>query len=160
MFRENSPLPIPTTPDLCSVDGCTRPVFVKKRGLCRPHYCRWQRHGDPTAGAIPLGLSVEERFWYYVKKTDDHWLWTGPLLNQKGLNRYGLLYVGDGETYQVLAHRWSYVHLVGPIPEGTEIDHLCRETTCVRPDHLEAVPHRVNCLRGKQGWNKEGRRLD
>ena len=44
-------------------------------------------------------------------------------------------------------HRASYVAFHGPIPDGTEIDHLCRETRCVNPDHLEAVSHRENVLR-------------
>lgn len=46
------------------------------------------------------------------------------------------------------AHRVSYELFKGPIPNGTEIDHLCRVHCCVNPNHLEAVPHRVNVLRG------------
>lgn len=49
----------------------------------------------------------------------------------------------------VLAHRLSYSLLIGKIPEGYHIDHLCREKWCVNPDHLEAVPQRVNWERGK-----------
>jgi hypothetical protein len=47
-----------------------------------------------------------------------------------------------------VAHRLVYEELVGPIPEGMELDHLCRNTSCVNPAHLEPVPHRVNVLRG------------
>ena len=46
------------------------------------------------------------------------------------------------------AHRFYYEREYGPIPEGLEIDHLCRNRKCVRPDHLEAVTHRENVLRG------------
>jgi hypothetical protein len=64
---------------------------------------------------------------------------------------YGRLWAGkskhDGK--KVFAHRIAYEIHKGAIPEGTEIDHLCRMTCCVNPDHLEAVPHRINILRGK-----------
>ncbi len=48
-----------------------------------------------------------------------------------------------------LAHRVYYERVYGPIPEGKEIDHLCRNHACVRPDHLEAVSHVVNVRRGR-----------
>jgi hypothetical protein len=47
------------------------------------------------------------------------------------------------------AHRWSYEHFVGPIPEGLHIDHLCRVRRCVNPDHLEPVTPKENYLRGE-----------
>lgn len=47
-----------------------------------------------------------------------------------------------------LAHRYSYEIFKGEIPKGLTIDHLCRNTTCVNPYHLEAVTQRENNLRG------------
>lgn len=62
-----------------------------------------------------------------------------------GENGYGRFYV-DGRG--ALAHRWSYQFHVGPIPDGLVIDHLCRNTRCVNPDHLEPVTNAENVLRG------------
>lgn len=87
--------------------------------------------------------SPEERFWAKVVKTDSCWLWAGGE-NGKG---YGFMKVVAGES-PVYVHRFAYDLLVGPIPEGLTIDHLCRVRNCVNPDHLEAVTSRVNTLRG------------
>ena len=79
------------------------------------------------------------------------WGWRGGTV----ANGYGALNVRlggrDAPKVMLLAHRVSYEHHVGPIPEGTEIDHLCRNRSCTRPDHLEAVSHRLNILRAKRG---------
>jgi hypothetical protein len=50
----------------------------------------------------------------------------------------------------VIAHRLSYEWLVGPVPEGMELDHLCRVRHCVNPSHLEVVTHSVNVIRGNE----------
>lgn len=55
----------------------------------------------------------------------------------------------DGK--QRLVHRLAYAWLVGQIPAGLTLDHLCRNTVCVNPLHLEPVTHRVNVLRGQSG---------
>ena len=89
---------------------------------------------------------VEERFWAKVNRTETCWLWTGTLSNGYGWFRIGSDRDGSGRT--VYAHRWSYEQVHGPIPEGLELDHLCRVRCCVRPSHLEATSHRENVLRG------------
>ena len=66
-------------------------------------------------------------------------------------NGYGQFGV-DGKT--VLAHRWYYESMVGPIPEGLDLDHLCRVRRCVNPAHLEPVSRRVNLLRGSRKTNQ------
>lgn len=71
------------------------------------------------------------------------WLWTGNV-NAKGYGRMRT----DGQHGAVPAHRVAYELFIGPIPQGLEIDHLCRVRCCVNPDHLEAVTSRTNTLRG------------
>jgi len=72
----------------------------------------------------------------------DCWNWGKPCFPQG----YGILYTAPRKFSP--AHRWVYEHLIGPVPEGKEIDHLCRNRNCVNPEHLEPVTHRENTIRG------------
>lgn len=86
-----------------------------------------------------------ERFW--VKFTRDPsgcWVWTAAVDKVTG---YGKFHVAS-ETMGY-AHRFAYETLVGPIPDGLDIDHLCRNRACVNPAHLEPVTRQVNLLRGE-----------
>lgn len=49
----------------------------------------------------------------------------------------------------VWVHRWTWEQANGPVPDGLELDHLCRNRGCVNPEHIEAVTHEVNTQRGK-----------
>jgi hypothetical protein len=69
-------------------------------------------------------------------------------LGGKNKNGYGQIHAGpDFGVARFLVHRWSYEYHVGPIPDGLEIDHLCKNTSCVNPDHLEPVTHAENLMR-------------
>lgn len=74
---------------------------------------------------------------------------SGCLLFTGSLDKdgYGMMGVKGIGTQRV--HRLAYEVLVGPIPEGMEIDHLCRVRNCMEPAHLEAVTRRVNSLRSE-----------
>lgn len=72
---------------------------------------------------------------------EECWLYAGSL-NGSGYGRISLAKGG------VMVHRAMYEALVGPIPEGLQLDHLCRVRHCVNPSHLEPVTHRENMLRG------------
>lgn len=87
--------------------------------------------------------ALSDRFWDKVAIIPFHecWEWVGAV----GSGGYGHMRV-EGKTPK--AHRISYELNVGPIPEGLVLDHLCRNTLCVRPEHLEPVTQRVNVLRG------------
>lgn len=64
---------------------------------------------------------------------------------------------GGGKVTSKLAHRWMYEQAVGPIPVGLQLDHLCRQSACVNPDHLEVVTNAENARRGsttKLDWDK------
>lgn len=78
--------------------------------------------------------TAEERFWSNVRPTGFCWEWTGRTHKAYG---YGQFTRAPGKTGG--AHRFAYEVLVGPIPEGMQLDHLCRNTACVNPDHLEPV---------------------
>jgi hypothetical protein len=69
------------------------------------------------------------------------WVWVAARDNH-GYGRYGI----DGRA--ATAHRVAYQTLVGPIPDGLHLDHLCRVRACVNPEHLEPVTCRENVLRG------------
>lgn len=67
---------------------------------------------------------------------------------------------GYGQSGRTTAHRVSHEAFRGPIPEGYEVDHLCRNKLCVNPDHLEAVPpvenqRRMADARGRNRWTWE-----
>lgn len=72
------------------------------------------------------------------------WLWTGG----KSQDGYGRLSVDrNGEPFTAYTHRVAYAALVGPIPQGLHIDHLCSVRNCCAPSHLEAVTPTENVLR-------------
>lgn len=84
----------------------------------------------------------EERFWDLIEPAavEACWLWAGTTTGG-----YGRFCAGSRRT--VIAHRWAYEHLIGPVPEGLQLDHLCQTRRCVNPWHLDPVPALVNVRR-------------
>lgn len=84
------------------------------------------------------------RFWSKIAPEPNTgcWLWTAAVI-QSGYGVFGW----NGRSR--VAHHVAYEALVGPIPPGTECDHLCRTRCCVNPGHIEPVTHRENQLRGE-----------
>lgn len=79
-------------------------------------------------------------FWKRVRKRRC-WKWTGAITE----TGYGVLQVNGRKTY---AHRFVYERLIGRIPVGLVIDHLCRVRSCVNPAHMEPVTNEENLRRG------------
>lgn len=104
---------------LCAC-GCGTPVKANRQFVTRHNFNKG---------------TLVERFWLYVQKTDDCWLWVGPL--RKKAWPYGdLSYRTGGKKKHLNASRFSYELHFGPIPNHLNVLHHCDNPKCVRPDHL------------------------
>lgn len=87
------------------------------------------------------------RFWAKVDRSDEDGCWLWLAHTAAGYGRFRLSNPRRIEG----AHRVAYELLIGPIPEGLDIDHLCRNRSCVNPAHLEPVTRGENVRRGARG---------
>jgi hypothetical protein len=129
-----------------------------------------KRSEGPTRREIPANtgrfVAQDEaaRFWSKVTKSpnpDGCWTWTGARTTD-GYGRFSIT-VEPGRYRHVKAHRWSYEHTIGPIPDGLTIDHhdqRCRNRACVNPDHLEPVTRTENIRRAAAHRRRERPRSD
>lgn len=122
---------------ICSVVGCDQPAA--KRGWCHMHYNRQRLHGD-LGPPEPLRRRGDLTTFVNKDAPGGCWLWLGSV----GHNGYGKTKVANKHY---AAHRLVYETNVGPIPDGLELDHLCRVRLCVNPEHLEPVTRRENLAR-------------
>lgn len=98
---------------------------------------------------MPKRVSLRERLLakIAVNPVTGCWEWTASR-NKAG---YGYIGLCDGTTRPILAHRASWMLFRGELMPGLVIDHLCRNTSCINPDHLEQVAVRENVMRGLTG---------
>ncbi len=145
----------------CSVEEC--PHQVVSRGWCHKHYVRWRRHGDPLRTNQPKRDGYPDSWLHSKIVVSDSgcWEWQGTI----DANGYGVV------RGSFRAHQLTFTRYVGPVPEGLEIDHLCRNRACCNPQHLEAVTHqenlrraakarprRTHCVRGHE-WSETNTRV-
>jgi hypothetical protein len=126
----------------CSIEGCGR--TVRRRGLCRTHYARFLRDG------VVLDLPIVKQdhrplLEKFEIEADGCWRWNGQIDRE-----------GYGIANHRLAHRVVYERLVEPIAAGMVLDHLCRVTCCVNPDHLEPVTQAENMRRSRLSACRRG----
>lgn len=113
-----------------------------------------------TMGRRPYNSDLE-RFMTKIQEQDHGYTtpcmqWTAGTFNS-GYGDFGMWLGDPPKVYSVRAHKWLYEQLIGPVPQGMELDHKCRNKLCCNPDHLEPVTHRENSSRGTQGILKSGR---
>lgn len=109
---------------------------------------RGSRAAEPFAissADLPMvrtALDIERDLLKGLDRSDPEgcWIWRGDTNS----NGYGRLSYSGKKRY---VHRWMYVLFVGLIPDGMEVDHLCKNRACANPSHLEAVSRRENIMR-------------
>jgi hypothetical protein len=97
-------------------------------------------------------VSEASRFWAKVVQVGDCWLWQAHA--KRGYGRF------RSNGRMVVAHRWAYEQLRVEVPPGLELDHLCRNPSCVNPWHLEPVTHAVNVSRAARASCAQGHPFD
>ena len=117
----------------CSIDKCSKPRHGKWRCSKHEKDYRLQKYGIEKKSR-PLELNEYPKYIEnWVDKTSNSagcWLWKG----YKNKHGYGIWTRGGG-----FSHRRIYEYLIGEIPEGLQLDHLCRNPPCCNPQHLEPV---------------------
>lgn len=132
---------------------CSKPFLAHHYRRETAKYCSTGCYrGSPG----PIRQTADERFWSKVIKHEGGcWLWQSA--TRYG---YGVFSLGRRSGKRIMAHRYSYLTLVGEIPNGLQLDHLCRVRNCVNPAHLEPVTPKENVLRGEGPSALQSRRMD
>jgi hypothetical protein len=119
---------------------------IKNRSQHDYGFCSRECSGIYSRGKKKaMSKSNEQRFMEKVNKTDTCWEWIGAKI-PKGYGRFGYYKEEKGHV-TCYAHRFAYELFIGDIPEGMTIDHLCKNTSCVNPEHLEVVSSYENLMR-------------
>lgn len=139
---------------MCSSDDCEVPYGLchcgcggvvnispknnTKRGFIKGEYFKHIKNHNKRKSPVDYIINAETGCWEWQRG--------------KGPNEYGYTHINGKNTR---AHKHYYEQKYGPIPPDLELDHICRNTCCVNPDHLEPVTHTENMRRGsgtKLNW--------
>jgi hypothetical protein len=123
----------------CGQQTGIAPRTSRRRGWTKGEPFRHVR-GHRSTPYPSKGFDDDLRAKYDVDPDTGCWVWNSPTL----VNGYGQVRRG-GRSW--LAHRYIYEQTFGPVPDGLDLDHLCRNIRCVNPDHLEPVTHAENMRR-------------
>ena len=142
---------------ICSVDGCERSSLA--RGLCKMHWTRWSRHGDPLVSLHrPRGLSEEEVFQWFMlgdPPTEGCWDWRSSV--SQGYGQFSM--PGRHVLAHVVSHR-IYNHHDPLTDEKPFVLHSCDRGICCQPRHLRAGSSPENVLDAvERGRNAFGQRV-
>lgn len=130
----------------CDIAECDRESSA--RGWCRIHYQAWQRHGDPMGGRRKIS-SPEDAFRSRTEWDGECLIWSGAI----GSTGYGWLKV-EGRSVRV--HRYAWERERGEIPEGSVVDHICWNRSCVNVDHLRLATPQQNSQYREHSMGKTG----
>jgi hypothetical protein len=113
----------------------------------KPRQQQYTFNGDGNLvdqfGEVHLKSSFEDRFWSKTeRRIGECWLWKSWVNKETGYGMFTIRY------QKFLAHRIAYGLTHGSVPRELQLDHLCRNRSCINPTHLEPVTNRENMARG------------
>ena len=133
-------MPKPTK--VCEFPECGRPF--RSKGLCAGHR-RQQLDGRPLKklNLYLANATPQEKLLAHSEDQGECRVWTGAKVwRPSGSGIFAGQIRVDGKLW--LAHRLSYTLNIGPIPEGLQVDHKCRNPPCINPNHLQLATNKVN----------------
>jgi len=133
--------------ELCTYEECSNAHYAK--GYCTMHYQRWCRYGDASTLKAVSYETPEQAFLDRTEWQGDCLVWVGP----RNPDGYGAIRIN---SENVGVHRYAWMKVNGPIPEGKVIDHKCLNRPCVNVEHLRLATFGQNCsnLSGANPSNK------
>jgi hypothetical protein len=138
----------------CNYSAQFKPLSAPRWGAGCPGFSSSRMIAQPATSARGLQMpkrladwngTEEQRFWRRIELDEITYCWNWTGAKSHGYGTFRLRAVRKMGR----VHVWAYKKYIGPIPEGLELDHLCRNPGCANPWHTEPVTSRINVLRGQ-----------